>query len=292
MGGVLAAMGRREAALENYWRKVAIAEDLCRLEPVNAQYRRGLMLAYSHIGDTLGNPNLDSFGDAAGALAAYSKMAAAAKLLYDADPDDQRAVTDYAISLMRIANALPARQASEKIERFRQSRDLFERVAKSSPSNVTNAINKSFVEAQMGDLLLAQGNHQGAVGSYEQAIATSEALLAADPAQLPPQRLLVMAEHKLADEHARAGRRERALAVLDKVPRAYSAAGSVHAILAQARAAPPAQRRRDGEDARNWYQRAVTAWQQFSRQPGFSTFNRKEMEADVLALASALQARP
>jgi tetratricopeptide (TPR) repeat protein len=160
--------------------------------------------------------------------------------------------------------------------------------------------------------LLAQGNHQGAVGSYEQAIATSEALLAADPAQLPPQRLLVMAEHKLADEHARAGRRERALAVLDKalhlaedsqrasgaarlsvlVPRAYSAAGSVHAILAQARAAPPAQRRRDGEDARNWYQRAVTAWQQFSRQPGFSTFNRKEMEADVLALASALQARP
>jgi len=312
MGGVQAAMGRREAALENYRRKVAITEDLCRLEPVNAQYRRGLMLAYSHIGDTLGNPNLDSFGDAAGALAAYSKMAAAAKLLFDADPDDQRAVTDYAISLMRIANALPARQAREKIERFRQSRDLFERVAKSSPSNVTNAINKSFVEAQMGDLLLAQGNHQGAVGSYEQAIATSEALLAADPAQVPPQRLLVMVERKLADEHARAGRRERALAVLDKalllaedsqrtsgaahlsvlVPRAYAAAGSVHAILAQARSAPPGQRRRDGEDARNWYQRAVTAWQQFSRQPGFSTFNRKEMEADVLALASASQARP
>jgi len=312
LGSALASMGRREAALENYRRKVAIMEDLCRLEPVNAQYRRGLMLAYSHIGDTLGNPNLDSFGDTAGALGAYSKMVAAAKLLYDADPEDQRAVTDYAISLMRIANVTPARQGSEKLERFGQSRELFERVAKASPSNVTNGINKSFVEAQMGDLLLAQGNHEGAVRSYEQAIATSEALLVADPAQAPPQRLLIMVERKLADEHARSGRRERALAVVDKmlhladgaqksagvarlsvlVPRAYEAAGSVHAILAQALAAPPGQRRRDREDARNGYQRAVSAWQQLSRQPEFSTFNRKEMEAAVVALASASQARP
>jgi len=312
MGGALAAMGQREGALENYRRTVAIMEDLCRLEPVNAQYRRGLMLAYSHVGDTLGNPNLDSFGDAAGALDAYSKMMAAAKLLYDADPDDQRAATDYAIALMRIANALPARQGSEKIERFRQSRELFERVAKASPSNVINAVNRSFVEAQMGDLMLARGNHEAAVGSYEQAIATAEALLAADPAQAPPQRLLVMVERKLADEHARAGRRERALAVLDKmlhlaedsqktsglprlsvlVPRAYAAAGSVHAILAQSPAAQPGQRRRDGEEARNWYQQAVSAWQQLSRQPAFSTFNRKEMDADVAALASASQVRP
>jgi tetratricopeptide (TPR) repeat protein len=269
------------------------------------------MLAYSHIGDTLGNPNLDSFGDAAGAMDAYSKMVVAAKLLYDADPDDLRAVTDYAISLMRIANATPARQASEKLDRFRQSRDLFERVATASPSNATNAINKSFVEAQMGDLLLAQGNHEGAVRSYEQAIATSEALLVADPVQAPPQRLLVMVEGKLADEHARSGRRERALAAVDQmlhlaesqktagaarvsvlVPRAYAAAGSVHAILAQAFAAPTGQRRRDREDARNWYQRAVSAWQQLSRQPEFSTFNRKEMEAAVAALASASKVRP
>jgi tetratricopeptide (TPR) repeat protein len=312
LGGALAGMGRRDAALQKYRRKVAIMEDLCRIEPVNTQYRRGLMLAYSHIGDTLGNPNLDSFGDAAGAMDAYSKMVVAAKLLYDADPDDLRAVTDYAISLMRIANATPARQASEKLDRFRQSRDLFERVATASPSNATNAINKSFVEAQMGDLLLAQGNHEGAVRSYEQATATSEALLVADPVQAPPQRLLVMVERKLADEHARSGRRERALAVVDKmlhlaedslktagaahlsvlVPRAYAAAGSVHAILAQAFAAPTGQRRRDREDARNWYQRAVSAWQQLSRQPEFSTFNRKEMEAAVAALASASQVRP
>jgi tetratricopeptide (TPR) repeat protein len=312
MGGALAGMGRREGALENYRRQVAIIEDLCRLEPVNAQYRRGLMLAYSHIGDTLGNPNLDSFGDAAGALDAYGKMAAAAKLLYDTDPDDLRAVTDYAISLMRIANATPARQGGEKLERFSQSRDLFERAAKVSPANATNAINKSFVEAQMGDLLLAQGNHEGAVRSYEQAIATSEALLVADPVQAPPQRLLVMVERKLADEHAHSGRRERALAVVEKmlhlaggsqktagasrlnvlIPRAYEAAGSVHAILGRVSAAPSGQRQRDIEDARNWYQRAVSAWQRFSRQPEFSTFNRKEMEAAVAALASVSTIRP
>jgi tetratricopeptide (TPR) repeat protein len=247
-----------------------------------------------------------------GALDAYRKMVAAAKLLYDADPDDARAVSDYAISLMRIANATPARQGGEKLERFRQSRDLFERAAKSSPANATNAINKSFVEAQIGDLLLAEGDHEGAVRAYEQAIATSETLLLADPVQVPPQRLLVLVERKLADEHARSGRRERALAVLGKilhlaedsqktagalrvsvlVPRAYAAAGSVHAILAQAPSAPSGQHRRDSDEARNWYQRAVSAWQQLSRQPEFSTFNRKEMEATVAALASASQVRP
>ena len=75
------------------------------------------------------------------------------------------------------------------------------------------------------------------------------------------------------------------------VPRAYAAAGSVHAILAQTSATPLGQRRRDREDAKNWYQRAVSAWEQLSRHPEFSTFNRKDMEVAVTALASASQVR-
>src|SRR5262249_17418761 len=69
-----------------------------------------LMLAYAHVGDTLGNAAYDNFGDAAGALAEYTKMAAIARTLHEADPNDVRGISDYGIALLRAGIVTPMEQ--------------------------------------------------------------------------------------------------------------------------------------------------------------------------------------
>lgn len=64
-------------------------------------------LAYSHIGDLLGNYDYDNAGDLPGARASYARMAALAKSFYEADPSDARAVADDGIASFRLGIVTP-----------------------------------------------------------------------------------------------------------------------------------------------------------------------------------------
>src|SRR5262249_33677176 len=97
--------GRMQDALQNYRQDAALMERLLTADPQNASLRRELMLAYGHIADVSGNPNLANLGDRAAALEAYRKAAEIGKQLYDADPANERAAVDYGIALSRVATA-------------------------------------------------------------------------------------------------------------------------------------------------------------------------------------------
>ena len=131
-------LGRLKEGLERYSQAAARMEHVVRLDPANVSSQRGLMFAYAHIGDVLGNPNLHNLGDTAGAIEAYRRMSAVARRVHEADPADQRAAGDYGIALARVAAAMPGDRIRERLALLRQSLKLHRKWRASIRGNLTN----------------------------------------------------------------------------------------------------------------------------------------------------------
>jgi hypothetical protein len=118
----------------------------------------------------------------------------------------------------------------------------------------------------------------------------------------------VLALGKLAEQQARSGQREQAIASVNKaldlgkrvesgaraasfqvvVARAWQVAGAVYAVLGSMDSSAE-QRRRDRDAAREWYARAVAQWRRMETQPGFLAPYRKEMQISIAALEQLQQ---
>jgi serine/threonine protein kinase/tetratricopeptide (TPR) repeat protein len=307
LGAMLSEQGQRDPALQNFRAGVAELEDLCRRFPLDPHARHELMLAYSHVGDTLGNPGFDNLDDPAGALDVYGKMVAAAKTLYEGDSADARAVSDYGIAALRFALVTPHEQDREKLQRLEQSHKLLTRAIGQNPQSAITLIHKAWAEQEMGDLVLGS-DRAAAIHDYQMAAASSEAVLALDANSGAGQRRLVLALGKLAEQQARSGQREQAIASVNKaldlgkrvesgaraasfqvvVARAWQVAGAVYAVLGSMDSSAE-QRRRDRDAAREWYTRAVAQWRRMETQPGFLAPYRKEMQTSIAVLAQLQQ---
>jgi tetratricopeptide (TPR) repeat protein len=187
-----------------------------------------------------------------------------------------------------LAVVIPEDRADEKLARLMQSHET---LAKAHPGNFEIETNKAHVEELIGDMLTARGQRSEALRLYRQSLGAIEAIIALKPEHEGPPRQLVMVGRKIAEEAARSGRGIEALSVLDRVlkigqwaeqrrsttaralvPRAYAAAGSVHSLL------------EDRAAARDWYQKAVSAWRALEHDPAFAPAYRKEMEEAKAAL--------
>src|SRR5262249_33067086 len=138
---------------------------------------RELMLAYGHIADALGNPNLPNLGDRSGALDAYRRAAAIGKRLYDEDRADQRAATDYGIVLSRVETTMDDGDASAKIPVQQESLRMLEEAAGRAPENTALKIYLSLVNQHLGDSSQAAADLEGAQRAYQQSVAIAEASL-------------------------------------------------------------------------------------------------------------------
>jgi tetratricopeptide (TPR) repeat protein len=258
------------------------------------------------VGDILGNPEYDNVGDPAGAFQAYGKMAEAAKFLYDADPADVRALSDYGIALLRLGLVTPSAGPAKR-ETFERSHEMLTRAAVHNPQSSVVAAHKTWVESELAVLFLRGRDHASGMRSYQMAIATAEGSLRASPNDSSTQKGLVVAVRGLAEEQARMGARADALATLDgalrlgkaidaaapasslllrvNVARAWQAAGSVYAILGSRERDPHAAQDRDA--GRQWYQRALDEWRRLETLKGFQPPLRKEMEAAMQALGAS-----
>src|SRR5262249_7397389 len=99
VGMAQSGLGQLPEALENFRQRTAEMEKLAAADPQNIAWRRDLMLAYGHIADLLGHPDMQNLGDRAGALQAYRRAADIGRTLHELDRADQRAATDYGIVL-------------------------------------------------------------------------------------------------------------------------------------------------------------------------------------------------
>ena len=303
LGAIQAELGRKDEALSSYREGVTALENILKRFPDKLQSRHELMLAYSHVGDTLGNPAYDNFGDEAGAREAYAKMAEIAEALQRMDPGDVRATSDYGIALLRMAIVSPPDTKRAGLEK---AHEYLTRALPPNSKDRGTRFHKAWNEVELGDVLLAAGDHKSSGGEYRAAIATFESGDPLDPTDSSSHRWLILAARKLAEEQVRSGDREGALAVMDKtlelakridaavpkesvtiragVARAWQAAGSVYAMLANKETGE--LRKQDRTAAFAWYRRSMDEWRTLELLQGFNALRRKEMNATVAELAA------
>jgi tetratricopeptide (TPR) repeat protein len=264
-------------------------DELTQAEPLNANYQRMRMFAYSHLGEILGSPAHVNLGDYAGALAGFGVTLDIARKLYDGHASDVAATVDYGMALMRLAS-VPLPDGPKREALYRKSIELLSEVAARVPQNKMNVAFLASDHEMLGDLLAESGKPAEAREEYRKAFTGAANVLGA-PAF--GQRVYVTAGRKLAADAARSGNETAAfeyanktLAVAEKsaaekkapvgsrvlVPRAYATMGDIHEIL-----------RRPAE-ARNWRERSLAAFRDLETQREFNSLHRAEMQRVEMSL--------
>ena len=164
-GTAKSGMNRLAEARRDFEEAIRHWEEICAAEPANAGYQRNRMLAYSHLGDMLGNPNYPNLGDTAGAEAAFRSMLDIAGQSYRANPGDQSALIDFGMSLMRVA-ALPFEPEPARAAMYEQAAKLLSDALARNPANGNVRVNLASLHEQLGDLFARMKNEARATAEY------------------------------------------------------------------------------------------------------------------------------
>jgi len=279
-GTLLQRAGKLQDAKAEFEKAVAEWNVLVQQVPRNTGFARERMLAYSHLGDVLGNPNYDNLKDSAGAMKAFQSMVDAARGMHEDSPDDQGKTIDYGMALARVAS-IPLRTPDERLDMYQQAAKLLAQAMERDPANNMVRMNLASQKELAGDLLAKSGKQPEARASYLSALAVLDG--AANP--LPAgKRVQVTSLQKLAEDAARRGNSgeamhyvQRALKIGEEAPpkpvataslrpRAYIAMANVEELL------------RKPAEARRWREKALAEFQRLSTEKDFSPTHRKLMQ--------------
>lgn len=274
LGQTQARLNQPEASLASLIESKGILEELARKDPSNVNYPRNLMLAHSHVAELLtAHPKLEGAGTAEDA---FSRMVSIARNLHEADPNDQRALGDYGIALMRWGRATENPKLG--LSRLREASEKLNRASRANPGNLLVAVNLANAELSLARMT-------GTLDHYRAAREAALAVLGKDSASAPAHAVLAASSAALAKSLAARGDRAGAIALLEQ---ALSRAGSAKATteaLHTALMARAIKARRDtaaalGEAPEPWNQRLIETWKAAASQPGFNAALRAEMERD------------
>lgn len=260
---------------------VAQWDQLIELEPANVPFQRNRMLAYSHLGDLLGNPNYPNLGDTAAAQLAFSKMLAAAKNLYASNPGDQGSTIDYGMALGRVAS-IPIGDPDARIAMFQQSAQLLETAIRRDPADKAVPQHLAGYHEAEGDLFASLGRLPQARLAWRAALAVLDRSKTPLPAA---SRIRITVLQKLAEDAVRQVNPALALslarqavdaaerstppgpaapvAIRMNLPRAWVALGTIHQMLG------------NKSEANSWLSRALTEMRTLSSLPGFHAEHKK-----------------
>ena len=289
-------LGRLDRALDTFREGTTTLETLAAADPQNVNVNRALMLAYGHVADVLGNPDLQNLGDRAGALRAYRQAADVGKRLYDADRSDQRAASDYGIVLSRVETAMDDSDLPQKLAVQRESLRVLDEAARISPDNVTLHIYRALVHLHIGESFTTGRQFEDARRAYQESAAISEPYLGRGHASLFV--MFMRANQRLALNAVARARRADALKFAELVlraseappsnapsvragPRGRSAMGLTYAALLNSRVTEQGDR----QNALSWLRKAADAWHAAQSDPAFAAPHRREMREVEEALA-------
>jgi tetratricopeptide (TPR) repeat protein len=281
-------LSRLQDALGHFREGTQEMEKLSVSEPHNASLRRDLMLAYGHIADVSGNPNLQNLGDRAGALQAYRRAAEIGRSLYEADPANEQAGADYGIVLSRIATTMDNSDLKVKATAHEESLRVLSDVARISPSNLSLQLYLAYGNQQLGDTLKMIGDLTAAEKAYSETVTIAESGMKSG--QIGFLTLMVMSNLKLAQNSVALAHRSRALEFAHRAfdastnlplgtvspfmaPRGLGAMGLTYASLASS----PLQKRGDREQAVSWLHKSLDGWHEVQTQPSFGAPQQREM---------------
>ena len=287
------SLGKLQDGLAHFRQGTAEMEKLVASDPHNVAWSRDMMLAYGHIGDVLGYPDLQNLGDRAGALQAYRRAAEIGRTLYEVDRADQRAASDYGIVLSRLENTME--EPSLKLAAERESLRVLNEAARISPANGALKVYQAVVNQHLGDSLTARNDVAGARDAYAAAAEIADTGMKSGHASLLVT--FILSTRRLALNAVARGHRAEALDFARRaleagehppagvppsaLPRGRSAMGLAYAALASSRIAE----RGDAEQARLWFGKAIDAWRAAQASPGWGTPHQREMREVEDALA-------
>lgn len=298
MGMAEARASRPNESLEWFRQDVAEMEKLTQANPHNVTWQRDLILAYGHVGDQLGLTAYTNLGDPVGALAAYRKGAGMARVLYESDPNNLRAVMDYGIVTARAASVMEDKNR-EKLVLAREAVKLLEQAAHINPGNSSIEQYRAWANQLIGDALRGQGDLAGAQSQFLASTRHAQGILKSG--QAAPLGQLAISCRRASENAVALGDRASALqfanaplAAMDVVtvktptmlPRVYSVMGLTYAALAGSRLRQPG----DAETARTWLQKAVAASEAAKADPLSVSALKQDMQ-DVEAALAKLESK-
>jgi tetratricopeptide (TPR) repeat protein len=180
-GRALSHIGDLKGSVDTYRKEIEFLEGVERHSPADALRRRLLMLAYSHLGDMLGNPQFANLGDFAGAIAAYEKMSAIAQSVAAADRENASAQLDAAMSAGRLGGLQLSRgEPAAALPPLQESVDGLQRLVERDAGNRNNVVYLCNNIELLGDAQEALGHLLDARTSYAREIALIAPRLEAD----------------------------------------------------------------------------------------------------------------
>ena len=192
LGLVLARMGKTDDALEAYKKSLKLQEKMASLRPDDVSTQRTLMIALSHVGDTLGNSHMISLGRFAEAADIYARVVDRARWLVSVDPQDKKAQVDLGFALLRYGNTLRAAVDYDKAWRaMEESRVTLEGVLRVDTANSSVEQNLAFLHFQFAELYAARSQWATAIAKNEEAMAMLGRFIKADPADNIVARMML-----------------------------------------------------------------------------------------------------
>jgi tetratricopeptide (TPR) repeat protein len=212
LGTLAGRKGQTREGLALYLKSVALREQAIAARPNDATAQRDLMLAYGHIGDTLGSPFLFNLGDPRGAREYYGKAAKIAEAMVETDPSDKQAQIDLGIVLARIGTVLEAPgDVAESLAALNRAAGILEPLYASATNNGTYSVQLSLLYEYRGQRLRQSGDDAAALASYRRSLDIYAKMLSTRKDDRGALRQQLVDNGAVASLLARAGDRERAL---------------------------------------------------------------------------------
>ena len=213
VGDLLSATGDTTGALDHRKKALSVMETVAAIAPDDVATIRQLGVAYSKLGNQLGNPNYPNVGDPSGALVELERAAAVFEKALPAHPTNAVFRRNLAIAHSNIADVLTAlKRPADALAHQRQALSSFESQAAADPANFAARNDVAISLSKIAEMLDASGQTTAAVREFERALAIHVQMAAADPANDNLKLELASDYNRLATTQAKLGARADALA--------------------------------------------------------------------------------
>ncbi len=210
------AAGDAARALEHYQQSLATSEVILVANPGSAQAARDVSVSQERLGDYYRQRG--AAGDAARALEHYQQSLATREVILVANPGSADAARDVSVSQERLGDYYLRRgaegDAERALEHYQQSLAIDEAILVANPGSAQAARDVSVSQSKLGDYYLrrgAEGDAELALEHYQQSLATSEAILVANPGSAAAGRDVVGALHRLGAAYGQIGNQQAAV---------------------------------------------------------------------------------
>jgi len=191
-GGSLRDAGRNQAALEEYYRALALYQGLLTQEPEKSDRKRDLSVCYERIGDVLRDQN-----DLPGALKNYDDSLAISENLAKQDPNNRRLQADLAIGWARVGYLQT--NLTIALKNYEDSLSIWKMLLTQIPDDPECNDGLSECYDRIGDNYLESTNLVLALKNYTNSLSIRETLANLSPANPERQRALSVSYYKIAE---------------------------------------------------------------------------------------------